>query len=237
MPLPQPPRTTSRQSRLSAMSPPPVLIRSGANPAIRQPRPSSSLYSSQSPIPPSPRSNVPPPRSPPPSSPVPQSPRGFGGPNPPTLFPRTQPSPRAMLFPGQVPAPSVVRVSPSPSVSSSGSASDYSSGSSGPQRGRTRRPPPPPINMEAVAEGQNRGSLTSLPDLLDRATRLYDVLSTGRTTSMLTNEGMPRFGRESTIPEEDPDRRPIRTGRKANSSGDVGRNVGELSSPDAKERG
>lgn len=201
MPLPQPPRTTSRQSRLSAMSPPPVLVRG----ATRQPRPSSSIYSSHSPIPRSPRSPVPPPRSPPPSSPVPQSPRGFG-PNPLTLFPRPTPSPRPMQFPRQVTQPSVVRVSPSPSVSSS-DGSDYSSGSL-PPRGRTRRPPPPPINMEAVTERQQRGSLTSLPDLLDRATRLYDVLSTGRTTSMMANEGMPRFGRESTVQEEDPNRRP-----------------------------
>ena len=203
MPPPQPPRTTSRQSRLSAMSPPPVLIR-GASPANRQPRPTSSVYSSHSALPRSPRSPVPGPRSPPPSSPVPQSPRGFGPINPPTLFPRTTPSPRPFLFPRQVPT----AVFPRASLSPSGSSSDGSDSSgSVPPRGRTRRPAPPPLNMEAVAEGQNRGSLTSLPDLLDRATRLYDVLSTGRTTSMISREGIPRFGRESTIQEEDPSRR------------------------------
>ena len=52
--------------------------------------------------------------------------------------------------------------------------------------------------MAAVVEGQNRGSLTSLPDMLDRATRLYDVLSTGRTTSMMaTSQGFPDRGPES----------------------------------------
>jgi hypothetical protein len=43
---------------------------------------------------------------------------------------------------------------------------------------------PPPISIPAVNDGM-RSSATSLPDLLDRATRLHDVLATGRTTSML----------------------------------------------------
>ena len=58
--------------------------------------------------------------------------------------------------------------------------------------------------MAAVAEGENRGSLTSLPDLLHRATRLYDVLSTGKTTSMIgSNDHFPGGGGDSRItPQE-----------------------------------
>ena len=53
--------------------------------------------------------------------------------------------------------------------------------------------------MGAVAQGENRGSLTSLPDLLNRATKLHDVLSTGRTVSILDNGSsrFPAFGRDS----------------------------------------
>jgi hypothetical protein len=59
--------------------------------------------------------------------------------------------------------------------------------------------------MAAVAEIQSRGSLTSLPDLLDRATRLHDVLSTGRTTSMLmsANPEFPMPGRNGRSPARD----------------------------------
>ena len=90
------------------------------------------------------------------------------------------------------------RTTPSPSPPSSTVSSDFSSSSRNTERGRAR-PRPPPLNMAAVAEGQNRGSLTSLPDLLDRATRLHDVLSAGRTASVL-NSGFP--GGDSRTPTE-----------------------------------
>jgi hypothetical protein len=52
--------------------------------------------------------------------------------------------------------------------------------------------------MTAVTEGQARGSLTSLPDLLDRATRLHEVLSAGRTATILDgSDRFPGFGRDS----------------------------------------
>ena len=60
------------------------------------------------------------------------------------------------------------------------------------------RPRPPPLDMLAIAEGQSRGSLTSLPDLLDRATRLHDVLSTGRTASMLVGD-RSTIGRDTPV--------------------------------------
>jgi hypothetical protein len=56
---------------------------------------------------------------------------------------------------------------------------------------------PPPLNMVAVEESRERGSLTSLPSLLSRATQLYDVLASGKTASMiLPGEPMPNL-RES----------------------------------------
>lgn len=42
---------------------------------------------------------------------------------------------------------------------------------------------PPPLNMDAVREAQARGSLTSLHDLIKRATRLASNLEHGRTAS------------------------------------------------------
>lgn len=53
--------------------------------------------------------------------------------------------------------------------------------------------------MAAVLEGQSRGSLTSLPELLDRASRLHEVLSTGRTASILDTgrSGFPGVGRDT----------------------------------------
>jgi hypothetical protein len=81
--------------------------------------------------------------------------------------------------------------SPSGSTSSNGSSSNGSSGKV--------RPRPPPLNMAAVTESQSRGSLTSLPDLLDRATRLHEVLSTGRTASMMmTDMDLPPLPRDAS---------------------------------------
>ena len=172
MPLPEPPRNV-RRSRLSARSPPPVQLRQ-LSPVPPQPRPPSSVYSTTSAGP-----------GRPPVSPGRPSPRYLW--SAPTLFPRTTPSP--------APLP---RTTPSPSPPNSTASSDFSSSSRNTERGRTR-PRPPPLNMAAVAEGQNRGSLTSLPDLLNRATRLHDVLSAGRTASVL-NSGFP--GRDSRTSTE-----------------------------------
>ncbi len=81
--------------------------------------------------------------------------------------------------------------------SSSGSLSSNGSSSNG-TSGKVR-PRPPPLDMAAVTEGQGRGSLTSLPDLLDRATRLHEVLSTGRTASMITSElDLPPLPRDNS---------------------------------------
>lgn len=50
---------------------------------------------------------------------------------------------------------------------------------------RNDRPRPPRINIDAVREAGTRGSLTSLPDLIRRATRLASNLDRGRTASRL----------------------------------------------------
>ncbi|KAF2757479.1 hypothetical protein EJ05DRAFT_476731 [Pseudovirgaria hyperparasitica] len=50
-------------------------------------------------------------------------------------------------------------------------------------RARTRRPPK--LNMDAVRDAEARGSLTSLPDLIRRATRLAANLDRGKTASRL----------------------------------------------------
>ena len=47
----------------------------------------------------------------------------------------------------------------------------------------TRRPPP--LNIDAVKKAEARGSLTSLPDLIRRATRVASNLDKGRTASRL----------------------------------------------------
>jgi len=49
-----------------------------------------------------------------------------------------------------------------------------------------RRGRPPTLDMDAVREAEARGSLTSLPDLIRRATRLAANLDRGRTASRLT---------------------------------------------------
>ena len=57
----------------------------------------------------------------------------------------------------------------------------------------TRRPPP--LNIDAVKKAEARGSLTSLPDLIRRATRVASNLDKGRTASrlgMLDAFGPPR---------------------------------------------
>ena len=154
MPPPEPPRSV-RRSRLSATSPPPVQLRQ-LSPVSPQPRAPSSVYSTTTSA--AGRRPISPGRS---------SPRYLG--SAPSLFPRPIPSP--VRFPQKTPSPSP----PNSTVSS-----EFSSSSRNTERGRARSRPPP-LNMAALAEGQNRGSLTSLPDLLDRATRLHDALSAGRT--------------------------------------------------------
>ncbi|RAL10578.1 uncharacterized protein BO97DRAFT_471624 [Aspergillus homomorphus CBS 101889] len=54
---------------------------------------------------------------------------------------------------------------------------------------------PPRLNMTAVRDAEARGSLTSLPDLIRRATKLASNLEHGRTASRndLLNGGNPRF--------------------------------------------
>lgn len=56
------------------------------------------------------------------------------------------------------------------------------------ERAGKRRPPP--LNVDAVKDAEARGSLTSLPDLIKRATRLASNLDRGRTASRL---GMQMF--------------------------------------------
>jgi len=64
-----------------------------------------------------------------------------------------------------------------------------------------RRAPPPGLNLNAVRDAEARGSLTSLPDLIRRATKLAAVLETGKprvgtslrgspSASFLTNSSM-----------------------------------------------
>lgn len=50
---------------------------------------------------------------------------------------------------------------------------------------RVGRRRPPRINLDAVNDAQQRGSLTSLPDLIRRATRLASNLDRGKTASRL----------------------------------------------------
>ncbi|KAF1983847.1 hypothetical protein K402DRAFT_337574 [Aulographum hederae CBS 113979] len=49
---------------------------------------------------------------------------------------------------------------------------------------------PPRINVDAVKDAETRGSLTSLPELIKRATRLAANLDRGKTASRLGNEWM-----------------------------------------------
>lgn len=51
------------------------------------------------------------------------------------------------------------------------------------QRVGTRRPPP--LDVDAVRDAEQRGSLTSLPDLIRRATKLASNLDRGKTASRL----------------------------------------------------
>lgn len=59
---------------------------------------------------------------------------------------------------------------------------------------------PPRLNVDAVREAEARGSLTSLPDLIRRATRLAANLDRGRTASRL---GMDFFDTEKAKAEHD----------------------------------
>ncbi|KAI9799344.1 MAG: hypothetical protein M1825_004837 [Sarcosagium campestre] len=53
---------------------------------------------------------------------------------------------------------------------------------------------PPPLNMNSIAAAESRGSLTSLPDLIRRATTLASVLDRGRPETRLDGEFMPLHG-------------------------------------------
>jgi hypothetical protein len=68
------------------------------------------------------------------------------------------------------------------------------------ERAGTRRPPR--LNIDAVREAEARGSLTSLPDLIRRATRVAANLERGKTASRL---GMDFF--EHGAPEKQDNRR------------------------------
>ena len=68
-------------------------------------------------------------------------------------------------------------------------------------RMKGRKAPPPGLNLNAVRDAEARGSLTSLPDLIRRATKLAAVLETGKhragsslrgsfSASFLTNSSM-----------------------------------------------
>lgn len=64
---------------------------------------------------------------------------------------------------------------------------------------RAGKPRPPRLNVDAVREAEARGSLTSLPDLIKRATRLASNLDRGKTASRL---GMNWFDGADTDPEK-----------------------------------
>ncbi|KXL45560.1 MAG: hypothetical protein FE78DRAFT_70810 [Acidomyces sp. 'richmondensis'] len=64
---------------------------------------------------------------------------------------------------------------------------------------RAGKPRPPRLNVDAVREAEARGSLTSLPDLIKRATRLASNLDRGKTASRL---GMNWFDGADTEPEK-----------------------------------
>ena len=69
-----------------------------------------------------------------------------------------------------------------------------------PMNGRTGLRRPPPLNLGPPREADVRGSLTSLPDLIRRATRLASNLDRGKTASrlgmwdMFNSEGMEKGG-------------------------------------------
>lgn len=79
------------------------------------------------------------------------------------------------------------------------------------QRVGARRPPR--LNVDAVRDAEARGSLTSLPDLIRRATRLASNLDRGRTASRL---GMDFFGDENRKSQISSDKR-----RSGNSLSDI----------------
>ena len=58
---------------------------------------------------------------------------------------------------------------------------------------------PPKINVDAVREAEARGSLTSLPDLIKRATRLAANLDRGRTASRLGMDFWEFGGQEKGV--------------------------------------
>ncbi|KAG0637908.1 hypothetical protein HOY80DRAFT_220352 [Tuber brumale] len=69
---------------------------------------------------------------------------------------------------------------------------------------------PPRLNMDAVRDAEARGSLTSLPDLIRRATKLAAVLETGRPDS--------RWGMRRSYLDKSPSRS---NGRETDSISDI----------------
>ncbi|CAZ80608.1 unnamed protein product [Tuber melanosporum] len=69
---------------------------------------------------------------------------------------------------------------------------------------------PPRLNMDAVRDAEARGSLTSLPDLIRRATKLAAVLETGRPDS--------RWGMRRSYMDKSPSRS---NGRETDSISDI----------------
>nr|OQO25528.1 hypothetical protein B0A51_06566 [Rachicladosporium sp. CCFEE 5018]OQO26032.1 hypothetical protein B0A51_06717 [Rachicladosporium sp. CCFEE 5018] len=60
---------------------------------------------------------------------------------------------------------------------------------SGLSEARAGKPRPPRLNVDSVREAEIRGSLTSLPDLIKRATKLASYLDRGKTASRLGMTG------------------------------------------------
>jgi len=180
IPLPQPPTVQRRISRQGGLAP---LILSQF-PSVPAPaRAPSSVYSTATATPTARKS----------PNPALLSPGFLPGPKlSPTLFPVSRQPSSGIRLPPTSPLPAT------PTSSGSSNVSSGSSLSSSNDRGKRR---PPPINMNAIAEGQARGSMTSLTGLLDRATKLHEVLATGRTASSINLHGFPDDLRDSTSTE------------------------------------
>ncbi|QIW99304.1 hypothetical protein AMS68_004822 [Peltaster fructicola] len=83
---------------------------------------------------------------------------------------------------------------------------------------RSGKKRPPRLDMSAVAEAEQRGSLTSLPDLIKRATRLASNLDRGKTASRL---GMGAWLNDSANQSEKGKSGPSTARRSANSLTDM----------------
>lgn len=82
--------------------------------------------------------------------------------------------------------------------------------------GRAGKPRPARLNVDAVRDAEARGSLTSLPDLIKRATKLASNLDRGRTASRL---GMSEWLAASNGEIEEKDRGNVR--KSAGSLSDI----------------